>query len=102
MGLASLRSSFLTSILGGFFLAHSRHVVTPGSASRRAAGIGLPQRLHRIFARFFGRSLIIHHQLPDTIAAPMAAREIPEILTPRLRLRPWRDQDLAPFAAMNA
>ena len=25
-----------------------------------------------------------------------------EIPTPRLRLRPWRDADLAPFAAMNA
>jgi ribosomal-protein-alanine N-acetyltransferase len=26
----------------------------------------------------------------------------PTILTPRLQLRPWRDADLAPFAAMNA
>ena len=30
------------------------------------------------------------------------AREFPDILTPRLRLRAWRDADLAPFAAMNA
>lgn len=28
--------------------------------------------------------------------------EIPAIRTPRLALRPWRDEDLAPFAAMNA
>jgi ribosomal-protein-alanine N-acetyltransferase len=24
------------------------------------------------------------------------------LTTPRLRLRPWRESDLAPFAAMNA
>ena len=29
-------------------------------------------------------------------------REFADLLTPRLRLRPWRDADLAPFAAMNA
>lgn len=29
-------------------------------------------------------------------------REHPTLLTPRLKLRPWRDSDLAPFAAMNA
>lgn len=28
-------------------------------------------------------------------------RSFVDILTPRLRLRPWRDADLAPFAAMN-
>ena len=32
----------------------------------------------------------------------MAGRPFTEILTPRLRLRSWRDADLAPFAAMNA
>jgi RimJ/RimL family protein N-acetyltransferase len=26
----------------------------------------------------------------------------PTLTTPRLRLRPWRDEDLAPFAALNA
>ena len=26
----------------------------------------------------------------------------PSLVTPRLRLRPWREQDLAPFAALNA
>jgi RimJ/RimL family protein N-acetyltransferase len=31
----------------------------------------------------------------------MTAPQFPDILTPRLRLRPWRDADLAPFAAMN-
>lgn len=28
--------------------------------------------------------------------------DVPTIRTPRLRLRDWRDEDLAPFAAMNA
>ncbi len=28
--------------------------------------------------------------------------EVPTLRTPRLCLRPWRDADLAPFAAMNA
>jgi len=32
----------------------------------------------------------------------MTGRQFADILTPRLRLRPWRDADLAPFAAMNA
>jgi RimJ/RimL family protein N-acetyltransferase len=27
---------------------------------------------------------------------------VPELLTPRLRLREWREQDLGPFAEMNA
>ena len=26
----------------------------------------------------------------------------PSLRTPRLLLRPWRDEDLAPFAALNA
>ena len=30
------------------------------------------------------------------------AREFPDILTPRLCLRAWREADLAPFAAMNS
>jgi RimJ/RimL family protein N-acetyltransferase len=32
----------------------------------------------------------------------MTGRQFADMLTPRLRLRPWRDADLAPFAAMNA
>ncbi|MDQ3439137.1 MAG: GNAT family N-acetyltransferase [Planctomycetota bacterium] len=32
----------------------------------------------------------------------MTGRPFRDILTPRLRLRPWRDADLEPFAAMNA
>ena len=32
----------------------------------------------------------------------MGSREVPEIRTPRLLLRPWREADLAPYAEMNA
>ncbi|HEV2294867.1 MAG TPA: GNAT family N-acetyltransferase [Tepidisphaeraceae bacterium] len=32
----------------------------------------------------------------------MGGRLFTDITTPRLRLRPWRDADFAPFAAMNA
>ena len=34
--------------------------------------------------------------------APLAQPETVVIETPRLRLRTWRDEDLAPFAALNA
>jgi len=47
IGLAWLISMPLVSTFRGYFLAHSMHVVTPGSASSRAAAIGLPQRAHR-------------------------------------------------------
>lgn len=31
----------------------------------------------------------------------MTAHDFPELLTPRLRLRQWREEDRAPFAALN-
>ena len=42
------------------------------------------------------------HHPDDRIPATMAGRPFADILTPRLRLRAWRDEDLAPFATMNA
>jgi RimJ/RimL family protein N-acetyltransferase len=36
------------------------------------------------------------------VAATPLALTLPMLTTPRLRLRPWRDDDLPVFAAMNA
>jgi RimJ/RimL family protein N-acetyltransferase len=49
-------------------------------------------------AIFKGEPCEEHHY---TIARDALARH-PELDTPRLRLRPWRDSDRAPFAALNA
>jgi hypothetical protein len=46
IGLAWLRSSLLVSTLTGCFLAHSMHIVVPGSASRRAGAIAFPHKEH--------------------------------------------------------
>ena len=48
IGLAWLSSIPLVSIFRGCFLAHSMHVVTPGSASSRASAIGRSQSAHSL------------------------------------------------------
>jgi hypothetical protein len=48
------------STFGGFFLAHSMHVLTPGMAANRAAGISAPHMLQTLpgdFRSFFMTNL---------------------------------------------
>jgi hypothetical protein len=42
----------LISTFGGFFFAHEMHVVTPGIAASRAAGISAPQMLQFLLGNF--------------------------------------------------
>jgi hypothetical protein len=62
MGLDSLRSYFFTSMRGGCFFAHSKHVVTPGSASSLAAAIAFPHTLHNVFDAFPADDLLMVHR----------------------------------------
>ena len=75
--LASLMSTLLGSNFGGFFLAHSMHVVTPGSASSRVGAIGLPHRLQVFVGREFFFDIVIAPQFVVRRSLFVDALELP-------------------------
>ena len=81
IGLAWLSSMPRVSTFRGCRRAHSMQVVTPGNASRRAAAMGLPQRLHNLTA-VLGSSIIKHRGTLHAIRIPHQRRRLMQ----RLRL----------------